>query len=56
MYSPDSKPVTRRTAYIESRTAEIEEEIHALKRKGLIEEIALNTTDERCTSLDKNVR
>lgn len=48
-------PVTWR-AYIDSRTAQMEEEIKALKRKSIIGEIGLKATEERCHLLEKNVR
>ena len=48
-------PVTWR-AYIDNRTAQMEEEIRALKRKSKIGEIGLKATEERCRSLERNVR
>ena len=52
---PDSMPVTWR-AYIDGRTAQMEEEIRNLKQKSLIGDMALKTTKERCDSLEKQVR
>ena len=48
-------PVTWR-AYIDSTTAQMEEEIRTLKRKSKIGEIGLKATEERCTLLERNVR
>lgn len=48
-------PVTWR-AYIDSRTAQMEDEIRALKRKSKIGEIGLKATEQRCHLLERHVR
>ena len=48
-------PVTWR-AYIDSRTAQMKEEIRALKRKSKIGEIGLKATEQRSHLLERHVR
>lgn len=54
MYYPALRPEPKDD--IECRTAEMEEDVQALKRKLFLEEVALSVTEERCDFLDRNLR
>ena len=52
---PYSMPLTWK-AYMENKTAKMEEEIRSLKKESLIKKIALDTTEERCNEQNDEVR
>lgn len=52
---PYSMPLTWK-AYMENKTAKMEEEIRSLKKESLLKKIALDTTEERCNEQNDEVR
>ena len=43
-------------AYMENKTAKMEEEIRSLRKESLLKKIALDTTEERCNEQNDEVR